>query len=193
MSSAVSSTPMRTSTPASARRLNWYLTTRVSSCFAGGTDAMRSWPPGWSCLSTSTTLWPRRAAMYAASMPAGPAPTTSTFFFSAAGSKPASSCSTSGLTVQEMGLPNMMPFRQRRQPMQGRTSSARPAAALLQNSASHRLARPIMQMSAAPSSMSSSAIQASLMRPTVATGIFTCFLISRERSAWPCRKWACRT
>ncbi len=60
MSSAVSSTPVRTSTPASARRLNWYLTTRVSSCFAGGTDAMRSWPPGWS--------WDRRDAQLAAGL-----------------------------------------------------------------------------------------------------------------------------
>ena len=67
--------------------------------------------------------------------------------------------------------------------MQGRIPSALPAAALLQNSASHRLARPIMQMSAAPSSISSSAIQASLMRPTVATGMLTCFLISREQAA----------
>ena len=41
-----------------------------------------------------------------------------------------------------------------------------------------------MQASANPSSMSPSATQASVMRPTVATGIETCFLISRESSAW---------
>ena len=106
-------------------------------------------------------------------MPAGPAPMTSTSRFFLAGSTAPSSCSTSGFTVQAMGLPNMMPVRQRKQPMHGRMSSVAPAAALLQNSASQRLARPIMQASATPSSRSSSAIQASLMRPTVATGMLT--------------------
>ncbi len=164
-----------------------------------------------------------------------------------------------------------MPFKQRRQPMQGRTSSARPAAALLQNSASHRLARPAVQAAQAADAGANllgaaggglvaelgvaqvgaahhadirgavldellgdpglvdaangghgnahvlldltgkrsvagllgprggnrgaaldggaagdvdQAIQASLMRPTVATGMPTCFLISRESAAW---------
>ena len=50
--------------------------------------------------------------------------------------------------------------------------------ALLAKSGSHRLARPIMHISAFPLAMSSSAIQGSVIRPTVATGIFTCFFIS---------------
>ena len=42
--------------------------------------ARRIWPPGWSAASNSTTAWPRAAATLAASRPAGPAPTTTTFF-----------------------------------------------------------------------------------------------------------------
>ena len=118
-------------------------------------------------------------------MPAGPLPITSTFFFSAAGARVSSfSSSKEGFTVQATRLPNMMPFRQRRQPMQGRMSSAFSAATLLANSGSHRFARPIMQMSALPLAISSSAIQGSVMRPTVATGMDTYFLISAAVAAW---------
>ena len=81
-------------------------------------------------------------------MPAGPAPTTRMSFFAAAGSTAPSSPSTSGFTVHEIGLPNMMPLRQRKQPMQGRISEVLPSAAFLANWASQTFARPIMQASA---------------------------------------------
>ena len=45
--------------------------------------ASRTCPPGLSAASNSTTLWPRAALTRAASRPAGPAPTTTTFFLGA--------------------------------------------------------------------------------------------------------------
>ena len=39
----------------------------------------RIWPPAWSAASKTVTSWPRSPATRAASIPAGPAPTTTTF------------------------------------------------------------------------------------------------------------------
>ena len=104
---------------------------------------------------------------------------TRIFFLTSAGLSVSSfSSSKDGFTVQATRLPNIIPFKQRRQPMHGRISSSFPHFALLAKSGSHRLARPIMHISAFPLAMSSSAIQGSVIRPTVATGIFTCFFIS---------------
>ena len=83
-----------------------------------------------------------------------------------------------GLMVQATLFPNMIPFKQRKQPMQGRISSSFPSFALFTKSGSHKLARPIMQISVLPLAINSSAIQASVILPTVATGMETCFLIS---------------
>ena len=82
-----------------------------------------------------------------------------------------------GFIVQAIGFPNISPFKQRKQPIHGRISSDFPAFALLENSGSQRLARPIIQASAIPFAINSSAIQGSIIRPTVVTGIETYFFI----------------
>ena len=120
----------------------------------------------------------------AASMPAGPAPTTSTS--SGLGGRLIARLIV--LHVRVDGAGDALAEHNAVQAAQAANAGADvvgalPAAALLQNSASHRLARPIMQMSAAPSSISSSAIQASLMRADGGDGMLTCFLISREKAA----------
>ena len=118
-------------------------------------------------------------------MPAGPPPITSTCFFSCAtGILSSFSSSRDGLTVHATRFPNMMPFRQRRHPMQGRISSSLPSQAFCTNSGSQRFARPIMQISAFPFAINSSANHGSVMRPTVAIGIDTCFLISSPTLLW---------
>ena len=61
--------------------------------------------------------------------------------------------------------------------IQGLISSSKPLYDLLANSGSQRFALPIIQASANPFAMISSAIQASVILPTVATGILTCFFI----------------
>ena len=88
------------------------------------------------------------------------------------------SISREGLIVQATRFPNIIPFKQRRQPMHGRISLSIPLSALLANSGSHKLALPIMQISALPLAINSSAIQGSVILPTVAIGIEVCFLIS---------------
>ena len=115
-------------------------------------------------------------------MPAGPPPITKTFFFSLAGST-LSDC-TDGFTVQEIGFPNIIPVKQRPQPIQGRISSVFPANALFANSLSHKFGRPIMQISVFPFAINSSATHGSLILATVETGIWTCFFISSEAWAW---------
>ena len=72
----------------------------------------------------------------------------------------------------------MIPVRHLPQPIHGRISSIRPSLALLANSLSHKLGRPIIQISVLPLAINSSATHGSLIRETVATGIETCFLIS---------------
>ena len=180
--SGVTSQFLRISTPAfcSLRVIN--LITLHSSCLPIGTAAKRSSPPSSCVFSHKTTSCPRIFAIYAASIPAGPPPITNTFFFSTAGAT-ASDC-TDGLTVHEIGLPNIIPVRQRPQPIQGRISSVFPANALLANALSQRLGLPIIQISVFPFAINSSAIHGSLMRATVETGIFRCLRISSAACAW---------
>ena len=110
---------------------------------------------------------------------------TRIFFFSSASLIVSSfSISNDGLIVQDTRLPNMMPVKQRKHPIHGLISSTWPLIALLTNWASHKLARPIIQISALSFAINSSAIQGSVIRPTVATGIDTCFLISSLNNAW---------
>ena len=85
--------------------------------------------------------------------------------------------------MQATRFPNIIPFRQRRHPIHGRISLSIPFSALLANSESHKLALPIMQISALPLAINSSAIQGSVIRPTVAIGIDVCFLISSDNLA----------
>ena len=114
-------------------------------------------------------------------MPAGPPPITRIFFFSSAsGTLSSFSNSKEGFMVQDTRLPNIIPFKQRRQPIHGRISSSRPSIALFTNSGSQRFARPIMQASAFPFAIISSANHGSKRRPTLVTGICTYFLISSE-------------
>ena len=101
---------------------------------------------------------------------------TNTFFLSVASSIVSSS--TLGFTVHPIRLPIMIPVKQRPHPIHGRMSSTFPSNALFANSLSHKFGRPIIHMSHFPLAISSSAIHGSLIRATVATGIFTCFLIS---------------
>jgi len=82
------------------------------------------------------------------------------------------------LTVQLIGLPNIIPVKHLPQPIHGLISSVFPAFALFANSLSHKLGRPIIHASQTPLAINSSATQGSLIRETVATGIDTCFLIS---------------
>ena len=108
---------------------------------------------------------------------------TKIFFFIKDGCNVSSfSKANEGFIVQATGLPNIMPFKQRKHPIHGRISSMRPSFALLANSGSQRLARPIIHASAFPLAMISSATQGSTIRPTVATGMETCFLISAAKT-----------
>jgi len=67
----------------------------------------RTWPPNCDAASTSTTECPRRAATSAASIPAGPPPTTTIRRATGAGvsvpSPSSSSRPTAGFTVQVIG------------------------------------------------------------------------------------------
>ena len=101
---------------------------------------------------------------------------TNTFFLSVASSIVSSS--TLGFTVHPIRLPIMIPVKQRPHPIHGRMSSTFPSNALFANSLSHKFGRPIIHISHFPFAINSSAIHGSLIRATVATGIFTCFLIS---------------
>ena len=73
------------------------------SPFKGGTAARFSCPPSWVSFSHRVTSWPIWRAMRAASMPAGPAPTTSTFLVRKDGSMWATpSRQASGFTAQRV-------------------------------------------------------------------------------------------
>ena len=110
------------------------------------------WPPRYASFSYRVTLWPACAAVRAAERPAGPPPTTKTFFGFAAffsggtsNSRPAL-----GLTMHSTG--SMLKMRSRHpwlQPMQGTISFARPVMAFRGNSGSARSARETDEIGAA--------------------------------------------
>jgi hypothetical protein len=137
--------------------------------------ARLNWPPISAAESNRLTLCPRSASCVAAASPAGPAPTTATFFGAAAASTvTSSSWQAKGLTRQEQSWREKMWSRQAwLQAMQVLIASARPAAALFTNSASARKGRAIETMSASPRAMTSSATCGSLMRLVVISGILT--------------------
>ena len=96
------------------------------SIFSLSTCAMLSSPPTRSDLSSTVTLCPRTAATRAASSPPGPAPTTTTCFFSSAGLSsgcPSAMLSILPLTEHQTGWPRNVWSRQRLHTMQGRTCS----------------------------------------------------------------------
>jgi hypothetical protein len=122
------------------------------------------------------TSWPRSAAVVAKARPAGPAPTTATFFGAVAPGGDHQLGLVAGARVDQAGagLASKMWSRQAwLQAMQVLISSARPAAALFTNSASARKGRAIDTMSASPRASTSSATSGALMRLVVTSGIFT--------------------
>ena len=137
--------------------------------------ARLNWPPISVAASNSVTVCPRSAAVRAAAMPAGPAPTTATFLRCAAGVNVHSvSRHANGLTRHDAILRAKIWSRHAwLQPMHVLISSARSSAALLTKSASARNGRAIDTMSASPRASTASAVAGSLMRLVVMSGMFT--------------------
>ena len=136
---------------------------------------MLNWPPISAAASKRSTACPRSASSVAQARPAGPAPTTATFFRVAAGFQVSSvSWQARGFTRQVQVFRWKTWSRQAwLQAMQVLISSARPAAALLTSSGSARKGRAIETMSASPSASTFSATSGVLMRFVVQTGMPT--------------------
>ena len=134
-------------------------------------------------------MWPRSAATRAASIPAGPPPTTKTRFASSAGSMWSSpnfpSWPAPTLTVQpkRMSGPERPPMQPWLQPMQGRVSASRPSSALRTMSGSASVARTIETMSARPLAMMSSASAIVITRPVTIVGLESAFVATVLRSS----------
>ena len=138
------------------------------------------------------TARPRSAAETAVASPAGPAPTTATDFFTRVGrSTSVVSWHARGLTRHEAFLfLNTWSRHAWLQAMQVLISSARPAAALLRNSASASSGRAIETRSASPEARISSAVSGVLIRLDAQTGTDTsalsrCGVVDATRRAAP--------
>ena len=148
-------------------------------------------PPHAEDASHKVTACPRCAAVRAATIPAMPPPTTRTFFRSLCGTGVIASPSISrpmrGLIAHRRVWVTGRSAMQTKQRRQRSTSLPRLAITLLGSSGSARSARPITTRSASPLEIISSIIWGSDNPPNVATGLFTCFLISLARyTLQPC-------
>ena len=90
-----------------------------------------------------------------------------------------SSWPVSGLMAQWKCRPAPVEAKQDMQRMQRPISSSRPVRAFTMKSGSARVWRANSTTSAPPEAMTSSIMAGSVKAPTVATGVLTCFLISR--------------
>ena len=128
-------------------------------------------PPRARRRSARKTRWPRRAATRAASIPAGPAPTTATVRGSAAGTIASSSSrAAAAFTAHVIGTRWGPIAWHSDMPRHIRISSTRPSRALRGRSGSATSARTIPIMSAAPSASRLSARATSAIRPVRITG-----------------------
>ena len=140
----------------------------------GAREATSSLPPSSGSRSQIETSCPRRRAILAASIPAGPLPTTITRRGEGAGSiRQVSSRPTSGLTAQRASLAFATRSTQALQEMQGRISASLPSCTLRGKSGSAMSARPIAIRSASPSVSTCSASEGSSSLPTAMTGMLT--------------------
>ena len=129
--------------------------------------------------SHSVTSWPRSAATRAASRPAAPAPTTSTFFLVSAGTTAISrSRRNAGFTRQRRcGVSFMRSSSHVAQWLQRRMSSGAPSAILLGMSGSAHRARANIARSISPFSSAASAFSG-VAKPTPNTGADTACLMA---------------
>ena len=132
-------------------------------------------PPIWASASNKVTAWPRCAAVTAKLNPAGPAPTTASFFGWGVGviaKRGSASRQAWGLTKQPATLPTKMASKQPwLQAMQVLMSASRCWAALLTKSGSASSGRAIETMSAQPAAKTASAVAGVLMRLVVISGM----------------------
>jgi hypothetical protein len=128
---------------------------------------------------------PRLASVIAASMPAGPAPTTSTSLSAFAAGSNFSGCQprrysspAHAFCVQMRGGP---PISQREmqtlQPMHSRMSSSRPSSIFCGRNGSAIDGRQVAMMSSAPPLIASTIASGLVKRPTPSTGFVTTSLI----------------
>ena len=146
-------------------------------------------PPSSPLFSHSVTLWPRRAAVTAASMPPTPPPATSTLLGFRTGtiSIPSSSCPIMGLTAQRRVDVFTRSDIQVKHRKHFTMSSGWFAITLDGKYGSASNSLPISIISALPEAMISSIMAGSFMAPKVATGTCTCFLTSAARwTLQPC-------
>ena len=165
----------RTSTP---RRFTSSANQRViapMSARCGAVAAIATCPPRDFCISKSTTSCPRNAAVRAASKPAGPPPTITTFLrtadFSGTSNWVLCSCPAAIFTTQAI-LPVLMsrPTQPWLEPIHGRISASRPSRAFATRYGSAMSARTIDTMSAMPLPTTWSAWSRVIMRPVTMVG-----------------------
>ena len=167
---ASTSRPSRMSTPSSRISCSSQRVESRKSRRVGAIASTLTAPPSSSARSNSVTWCPRRAAISAVFMPAGPPPMTATRAGVAAGSSvPApkrASRPAAGLRMQVISWPSHSRSRQPwLQPMQRRMLSVRPACAFLTHSGSVMSARATPTRSASPRSRISLAISGVRIRP----------------------------
>jgi len=150
-------------------------------------------PPMSSCASTRCTRrMPRLPSTMAHSMPAGPAPTTSTSlsaFFARvkrSGCQPRRYSSPAvAFCVQMSGGP---PISQREmqmlQPMHSRMSSSLPSSIFLGRKGSEIEGRQVAMMSSLPELMASTIRSGLVQRPTPSTGFLETSLIRACQGSW---------